>query len=170
MTIQTISAIEVQQKIQQGGILIDIRSVAEYQREHIQQAINIPLEQISQGFSQISQTVIVFHCLSGMRTKHAIAHLENIVGAKQAFIMERGLQGWKEAGFPSVLDKNQPIDLMRQVQMVAGLLVCLGVVLGWTISPIFFALCGLVGIGMLIAGFTGFCGMARLLKKMPWNQ
>ncbi|HFU9257839.1 TPA: hypothetical protein ACUAF5_000319, partial [Escherichia coli] len=24
--------------------------------------------------------------------------------------------------------------------------------------------------GLLFAGISGFCGMARLLDKMPWNQ
>ncbi|TPD31055.1 DUF2892 domain-containing protein, partial [Escherichia coli] len=33
-----------------------------------------------------------------------------------------------------------------------------------------FLLSGFVGAGLLIAGISGFCGMARLLDKMPWNQ
>ncbi|EPM2252573.1 YgaP-like transmembrane domain, partial [Escherichia coli] len=34
----------------------------------------------------------------------------------------------------------------------------------------FFLLSGFVGAGLLFAGISGFCGMARLLDKMPWNQ
>ncbi|MDK4530548.1 DUF2892 domain-containing protein, partial [Kingella kingae] len=27
-----------------------------------------------------------------------------------------------------------------------------------------------VGVGLVFAGVTGFCGMAKLLAKMPWNR
>ncbi|WP_245586965.1 YgaP-like transmembrane domain [Pelistega indica] len=29
---------------------------------------------------------------------------------------------------------------------------------------------GFVGAGLLFAGITGFCGLARLLQGMPWNR
>jgi hypothetical protein len=31
-------------------------------------------------------------------------------------------------------------------------------------------LSGFVGAGLVFAGVTGFCGMARLLALMPWNR
>ncbi|MFH0001760.1 thiosulfate sulfurtransferase YgaP, partial [Pseudomonas aeruginosa] len=43
-------------------------------------------------------------------------------------------------------------------------------VLGYTVNSGFFLLSGFVGAGLLFAGISGFCGMARLLDKMPWNQ
>jgi hypothetical protein len=43
-------------------------------------------------------------------------------------------------------------------------------VLGYSVSSGFFLLSGFVGAGLLFAGVTGFCGMARLLKVMPWNR
>ena len=60
--------------------------------------------------------------------------------------------------------------LMRQVQIAAGLLILCGVLLGYGVSSLFFLLSGFVGAGLLFAGVTGFCGMARLLKVMPWNR
>jgi hypothetical protein len=59
---------------------------------------------------------------------------------------------------------------MRQVQIAAGSLILVGVVLGWLAHPGFYALSGFVGAGLLQAGVTGWCGMALLLKAMPWNQ
>lgn len=59
---------------------------------------------------------------------------------------------------------------MRQVQIAAGLLILCGVVLGYSVSGGFFLLSGFVGAGLLFAGVTGFCGMARLLRVMPWNR
>lgn len=59
---------------------------------------------------------------------------------------------------------------MRQVQIAAGGLILIGVVLGYAVNSSFFLLSGFVGVGLMFAGISGFCGMARLLDKMPWNQ
>ncbi|EHC46625.1 Rhodanese-related sulfurtransferase [Salmonella enterica subsp. enterica serovar Johannesburg str. S5-703] len=42
-------------------------------------------------------------------------------------------------------------------------------ILGYTVHGGFFLISGFVGAGLMLAGMTGFCGMARLLEKMPWN-
>jgi rhodanese-related sulfurtransferase len=85
-------------------------------------------------------------------------------------MLEGGLDAWKKAGLPVSLDRSKPIDVMRQVQIVAGSLVLAGVLLGVLIAPGFYALSGFVGAGLLFAGVSGFCGMARLLALMPWNR
>jgi hypothetical protein len=59
---------------------------------------------------------------------------------------------------------------MRQAQIVGGTLVLTGAALGLLVSPAFIALCALVGIGLLHAGLSGACGMARLLSLLPWNR
>ena len=91
-------------------------------------------------------------------------------GKCETFFLEGGLEGWKKAGLPVALDRSQPIDLMRQVQIAAGSMVLTGVVLGALVNPGFYALSGFVGAGLLFAGVSGFCGMARILGAMPWNK
>jgi hypothetical protein len=59
---------------------------------------------------------------------------------------------------------------MRQVQIAAGSLVLTGVLLGAIASPAFYAIAGFVGAGLTLAGVTGTCAMARLLRVMPWNR
>ncbi|WP_370515216.1 DUF2892 domain-containing protein [Erythrobacter sp. THAF29] len=59
---------------------------------------------------------------------------------------------------------------MRQVQIAAGILILVGVVLGTLTSPLWYGLSGFVGAGLLFAGVTGWCGMANLLSLMPWNR
>ena len=59
---------------------------------------------------------------------------------------------------------------MRQVQIAAGSLVVLGVLLGAFVAPEFLGLAGFVGAGLVLAGVTGWCGMATLLQAMPWNR
>ena len=60
--------------------------------------------------------------------------------------------------------------MQRQVQIGAGSLVLIGALLGLTVSPWFFAVPLFVGAGLMFAGITGFCGMALLLQRAPWNQ
>ena len=85
-------------------------------------------------------------------------------------ILEGGIEGWRRAGLLTVEDKSQPLPLMRQVQIAAGVLILLGVTLGYSVSSAFFLLSAFVGAGLTLAGVTGFCGMARLLAVMPWNR
>jgi hypothetical protein len=62
-----------------------------------------------------------------------------------------------------------PIAIMRQVQIAAGSLMVIFVLLG-QVAPIFRLFAALVGCGLLFAGLTGTCGMALLLARMPWNR
>jgi rhodanese-related sulfurtransferase len=112
---------------------------------------------------------VIFHCRSGARTKANARTLASAVSC-DTYMMEGGLDAWKQAGLAVVTDRKQPIEIMRQVQIAAGSLVLLGVLLGATISPLFYALAGIVGAGLTVSGLTGTCAMARLLRVMPWNR
>ena len=58
----------------------------------------------------------------------------------------------------------------RQVMIVAGSMVLAGVLLGISVSPLWFYLSAFVGLGLVFSGVTGFCLMAYMLKRMPWNR
>ncbi len=64
---------------------------------------------------------------------------------------------------------KKAISLERQVRIVAGSLVLLGVGLSF-VHPAFLALSAFVGAGLAFAGVTDTCGMGLLLARMPWNQ
>jgi hypothetical protein len=49
-------------------------------------------------------------------------------------------------------------------------MIFVGVLLGFAVDPAWFGLAAFVGAGLLVAGITGWCGMARLLAVMPWNR
>jgi len=84
--------------------------------------------------------------------------------------MAGGLDAWRTAGLPVATDRRQPLELQRQVQIGAGTLALVGTVLGLLVSPWFFAVPLFVGAGLITAGMTGFCGMARILVHAPWNR
>lgn len=162
----TITPAEAQRRIAQGAVLVDIRDPDEYARAHIPGARNIPLARIGRIDDAPE---VVFHCRSGMRTA---ANAETLAGCTEApvYLLEGGIEGWRAAGLTCAVDRRQPLEIMRQVQIGAGSLVLLGVVLGFLLHPAAFGLAAFVGAGLLVAGVTGWCGMARLLAIMPWNR
>lgn len=167
MTMTSVTPAEAQRLIQDGAKLIDIRNPDEYAREHIPVAENVPLAAIDR--LRAGDCPVVFHCRSGARTEANAARLGAATGAP-CYVLNGGIEAWRRAGFEVKVDYQQPLELMRQVQLAAGGLVLLGVVLGFLAGPGFFALSAFVGAGLMLAGATGWCGMARLLRHMPWNR
>ncbi|MBX9926784.1 MAG: rhodanese family protein, partial [Hyphomicrobiaceae bacterium] len=150
-----------------GAVLIDIRGADEHARERISGAQNVPLDRLTPINS--GSRPVVFHCKAGNRTAMNAAQLAASTTCK-AYIVDGGIESWKRAGLPTIADRGQPIEIMRQVQLTAGGLVLLGVVASLLIDPRFIALSGFVGAGLMFAGATGWCGMAKLLAAMPWNR
>ena len=169
--LQAISPARAAQLVREGAVLIDIREADEHARERIPGARHHALSRIdADSPARAGDDVLVFHCRSGARTKGSAAQLASVAPKCETYVLEGGLDAWKKAGLPVTLDRSQPIDIIRQVQIGAGSLVLLGVVLGVLVAPGFYALSGFIGAGLLFAGISGFCGMARLLAVMPWNR
>jgi hypothetical protein len=70
----------------------------------------------------------------------------------------------------SVERGRKAISIERQVRIVAGSLVALGIALGAFISPWFLLISGFVGMGLVFAGITDSYAMGMLLASMPWNR
>ncbi len=169
--IKPVSPKRAAELVQSGALLIDIREPNEHQRERLPGAECVPLSTISDTAEQPLRFKgpVVFHCRSGMRTSGAAEYLAAATEGT-SFILEGGLQGWKAAGLATIVDRRQPIDIMRQVQIAAGSLVAAGVLFGYLVHPGLHLLAGAVGAGLVFAGVSGFCGMARILQRMPWNK
>lgn len=64
--------------VQQGAIIIDVRSLAEYKQGHIKKSMNIPLNELSDHISKLKKdTVIITCCASGMRSASAKSILKS---------------------------------------------------------------------------------------------
>jgi rhodanese-related sulfurtransferase len=172
MSLRKISPLNARRLLDEGAILVDIREADEHVREKVFGAHNLALSKLDEADLALHEgKPIIFHCKSGARTMGNASHLsQKVGGACEAFIMDGGLDAWKKAGLPVVTDRHQPIELQRQVQIGAGSLAFLGTMLGLFISPWFFAVPAFVGVGLTMAGVTGFCGMASLLMRAPWNR
>lgn len=158
---------EARRAIEDGAVLVDIRGRDEHLRERIAGAVHCPLEELEQA--ELGGGRLIFHCRSGNRTAVHSGRL-GAKGGSDAAVLAGGIEAWRKAGLPTVHDRRQPIEIMRQVQIGAGSLVVAGTVAGLALDPWLLAIPLFVGGGLLLAGATGFCGMARLLARAPWNR
>ena len=148
--------------------VIDVREPMEYAGGHIAGSLNVPLARLSQD--NLPQGPLVLVCQSGNRSHEGLNRLLDRGHPHPVSDLAGGLPNWQQAGFPVRRLKHAPMPLMRQVQIAAGSLVLLGLILSSTVAPGWIAITWFVGAGLTFAGITGFCGMARLLAAMPWNR
>jgi rhodanese-related sulfurtransferase len=168
---QTLKPHQLAELLKDGrAVLVDIREPDEFARGRIRGALSRPLSILeSQGLGLTGDAPVVFTCRSGMRTRAHQARLAAALGGP-AHLLEGGLDAWAAAGLPLDADAKAPLEVMRQVQISAGLLVLAGVILGVGVHPAWLGLSAFVGAGLTFAGVSGWCGMAKLLGSMPWNR
>jgi len=153
-----------------SAIILDLRDTDEFAREHIPGARLVPAPVLdARDLAAEPGKAIVLACASGARTEACLARLPREVTG-EAFVLEAGLAASKKAGLPLVKGSAPPISLARQTMIGAGLMVLLWLALGVLVSPWFLALVAFVGIMLNVAGWTGFCPMARILARLPWNR
>jgi rhodanese-related sulfurtransferase len=156
------------QLAQQRVTVIDVREPMEYANGHIAGSRNIPLGRL--GDTPLPPGPLVLVCQSGNRSARALAQLRQLGHSEPLVDLEGGLPSWQRTGLPLHVSEGAPLPLMRQVQIAAGSLVLLGLALSQTVAPAWILLSWGVGAGLVFAGVSGFCGMARLLAVMPWNR
>ena len=157
---------------QQPLLICDIREISEYNHEHIEDAHSLPLSSLDiQKIKLLIEKELkipVFHCQAGTRTKNASQKFAEL-DIEQVYILQGGINAWKQAGLVIIKNHRAPLPIMRQVQIVAGSLIVLGVLLAYLVHPAFILLSAFVGCGLIFAGVSGFCGLANLLMLLPFN-
>lgn len=152
--------------------IIDVRSPAEYRTAHATGARSIPLDRLDpaavMGSRERPDEPLYVICASGTRGRKAREAFA-AAGFPGVVNVEGGTKAWEAAGLPLERGKAT-ISLERQIRIIAGSLVVLGVALGAAVSPWFTALSAFVGAGLIFAGVTDICPMAMGLARMPWNQ
>ena len=153
--------------------ILDVRTPAEYAAEHIPGARLIPLDEldISAFLKQRSpgNKPLYVLCQSGGRAGRAIRMFQR-AGFDGCVLVEGGIQAWIDGGLPVNRGESKVLPLMRQVQITVGLVSAIGAALAVTVNPLFALVPLVTGFGLFIAGLTGFCGLALVLAKMPWNN
>jgi len=98
-------------------ILLDVRTEAEYEAEHIQiegvETKNIPLSEIEERLNELNKSkVLIVYCRSGARSRQACEILaqHNFT----VFNLEGGITAWKSAGYPTTVVHPSPTHVPAQ--------------------------------------------------------
>ena len=167
---ETISSTELKSLLASGCCLVDVREPVEHAEEHIAGAKHIPLGQLEQRSGEIDRSApVVVMCRSGKRGMDALKKLQ-AQGIANVRNLEGGILAWKGDGHPVNKARGKAMPLMQQVQLTIGLGVLTGAILALTVHPNWVFLCAFFGAGLTMAGSTGWCGLAILMSKMPWNR
>lgn len=158
------------------AVLVDVREPAEFAAGHIAYAVSAPLARTREILGTMSlpaERRVIFQCQKGGRGGQAcVAVGVTAPGGQAVYNLEGGIEAWTKAGLPIVSASEGPprLSIFRQVQIAVGLLVLLGVVVGFAVHPAGFVIAGLFGAALATAGITGWCGLALLLNRAPWNR
>lgn len=170
---KTVDAKTLKEWVAKGeAVIVDVREPAEYAAQNIPGAKLIPLAEVSKSCipAEARGKKLVIHCQAGGRGQKACEKLLAEDASLEIYNLEGGISAWAQSGCQVEGSRKFFIPLDRQVLLLAGFFVLTGSLLGYFISPKFFLLSGFFGLGLMIAGLTGFCGGALLLARAPWNQ
>jgi glyoxylase-like metal-dependent hydrolase (beta-lactamase superfamily II) len=168
----SISAAEAVRLVKAGGAtsVVDVRTGAEFDGEHIVGSRLIPLDQVAHRADEVRATPAprLLLCRTDSRAEMAREVLAKLhVGGLS--VVAGGIEAYARAG-GEVERGEGVISIERQVRIGAGLMVLAGVALGLWVHPAFFGLSAFVGAGLTFAGISDWCGMGLLLAKAPWNR
>ena len=151
-------------------VMLDVRTDVEFAEKHLEDSRHIPLDRLKDSISQLDPSKHHFLlCLGGKRAAKAGEILAEC-GFENLSVIDGGIDNWERCGLPITRPERRVLPLMRQVQLVIGVLALTFSLLAIFINPLFAILPAFLGAGLTLAGSTGWCGLALLLAKMPWNR
>lgn len=112
---KTITPERAAELVRDGAVLIDIREAAEHANENIPGARHHALSQIdAQHPVQDGDTVLIFHCKSGARTRMNTQRLAASAGECEVYLLSGGIEAWKRAGLPTSARPARPAGAAGQ--------------------------------------------------------
>ena len=71
--------VDYQSLLQEGAVVVDVRSKEEYMEGHIRNSLNIPLDVLNRNIAKLDkESVIITVCQSGIRSRSAANFLKEI--------------------------------------------------------------------------------------------
>jgi rhodanese-related sulfurtransferase len=148
-------------------IVLDVRTNAEHDSKRIPGVYNLPLDELEEHLEMLKKYDKVYlHCQSGNRSGKGYQRLLDL-GLTNVVNVTGGIGEWEQNSFGVKTNNKMPI--IQQVMIVAGSLVLFGSIFSF-VSPIFALISIFAGGGLVYAGVSGNCLMAKILGEMPWNQ
>ena len=170
--IDLITASALSKLIEEGKvILIDVREPIEYHTGHIESALNLPLSTLkTQQLDTLNdkKKKFVIYCKSGHRSTKACEKLIKNT-SYDLWNLDGGISSWTNNSLP-ISRHSKRLSLDRQVHIALGTMILLGLCLEYYVSGKWIGLPIIIGLGLLNSGITGWCGLGKLIAKMPWNK
>ena len=169
MSLPHISPAKAKELIDRGAVLVDIREFDEHARSRIPAARHAPLSRLDKLEIGTEAPAVIFHCRSGNRTASNARRLAQCTDY-DAFILDGGIDAWKNAGLPVVENKASRSRSCGRFRSLPARWFSSVLRSAHSSIPDFYALAAFVGAGLMFAGVSGSCMMARLLSFAPWNR
>lgn len=97
-SMQSISPEEFTSQLSEKSVVVDARKPGEFQAEHVENALNIPLDTVNQNFSEVPKNEVFYlHCAGGYRSVIMGSILKSR-GIHNFINIEKGISGIRNAG------------------------------------------------------------------------
>lgn len=111
-SIESISAGEAQSRLAAGAKILDVRKKSEYDSEHVEDAINAPLDYLNDSMKLVDpQSTYLVHCKSGYRSMSFISALR-ARGYHNLIDVKGGFDAIKKSGNYHLTDYVAPTTLL----------------------------------------------------------
>lgn len=171
MTPREISANEAFMLIEKEDVgIIDVREPAEHMSSHIEGSELFPLSKLKGEDIKHNKNTYIIYCQKGGRGKSACEKLLAHNPDLDIYNISGGINEWINEGYSVRKGEKSILPLDRQVQLSISTLLLVFCALSLTISTAFIWPIIFIATGLFVAGATGFCGLARVIALMPWNQ
>jgi rhodanese-related sulfurtransferase len=150
--------------------VLDVRTPAEFETAHIPGSDNVPLDTLREHRDEIARhpgQTLVLVCRSGQRAAQAEKVLV-AAGLRNVHLLTGGMLAWERASTEVVRGRPR-WELERQVRLLAGSLVVLGVLLS-VVVPGAQWFSAAIGGGLVFAALSNTCAMGMVLSKLPYNR
>ncbi len=152
------------------GVFVDVRTAGEALVEQVPGSVFLPFDLVNKqrlgdlGFEGKTPILV---CRTGRRAQQAAESLAK--ESKEVAVLQGGVVQWAADGL-SLTKGHRVLPIERQLLLGVGGMILFFTLLSLSINLYFSVLTILMSGGMMFAGITGSCGMARLLVVMPWNK
>lgn len=155
------------------NLIIDVREISEFKSSHVDGSVNAPLSNTSLNLTNLINSSqaekITLLCRSGKRAEMALETLDSKKLTKPVSVFKGGILAWNPDEIVSENTLNEPMPIIRQVQIMVGSIITIFGVLSFIKSD-FIIVPTIMGFGLAFSGLTGNCMAASFLSKMPWNK
>lgn len=160
-------------KLDSTSAIIDVRTPQEFALEHIENAINKPFDSINTHIEELKKYETIYVYCNTWNTSAQFYNKAHALWLTNVVNILWWISLWS-SHYPTI-KKKWALPIMQQVQVAAGWLVLLWIMLAkvfhmYSRHEYFIILSAFVWAWLVFAWLSWFCGLAKLLGKMPWNR